>query len=372
MFAGRLGVALYWLKTRAQVTWRERRRWRRSEPAKGGPRVFYGLDHLPGRGELSGGGIIKSQDLAAVYPNTPSGANILYLVSSALPPLPGIMIREARRRGVKVVLNQNGVAYPAWHGAGWERTNAVLAEVIHGADHVIYQSAFCKMAADRFLGPCRGSHEILHNPVDTQVFTPPAVEPAADRTVLLTAGTQHQPYRVQVAVDVLARVRAEDPRVRLSVAGRLRWQADERRCREDLDRWARERGVSGAVEVRGPYTQEQAPDLFRGAGILLHTTYNDVCPRLVVEAMACGLPVVYSASGGVGELVGPEAGIGIPAPLDWERLHTPDAAAMAAAVLRIVRSPREYSAAARTQAVSLFDVRPWLERHRLLFEKVLR
>ena len=61
----------------------------------------------------------------------------------------------------------------------------------------------------------------------------------------------------------------------------------------------------------------------RRADLLLHTKYNDPCPTVVLEAMASGLPVVYSASGGVPELVGEEAGVGIPAPFDWEHDHPP-------------------------------------------------
>ena len=49
-------------------------------------------------------------------------------------------------------------------------------------------------------------------------------------------------------------------------------------------------------------------ELMRRAHLLLHTKVKDPCPSAVIEAMACGLPVVYPASGGTVELVGDEAG----------------------------------------------------------------
>lgn len=55
--------------------------------------------------------------------------------------------------------------------------------------------------------------------------------------------------------------------------------------------------------------------------ILLHTKYNDRSPRFAVEAMACRLSVVYSATGGVAQLVGERVVIGVPAPLDWHKDH---------------------------------------------------
>ena len=111
--------------------------------------------------------------------------------------------------------------------------------------------------------------------------------------------------------------------------------------------------------------------MFQSAHILLHTQYNDACPRLVVEAMSCGLPVVYSASGGTPELVGKEAGIGIPAPLDWEKVHPPSPVALASAVLEVHKNYNDYAEAARRRAVDHFDLDPWLDRHQQIFEEVL-
>ncbi|HIE54583.1 MAG TPA: hypothetical protein EYP90_05290, partial [Chromatiaceae bacterium] len=114
--------------------------------------VSYGFRVVPGKDRVAGGGIVKLQDLQDVFPNRFAGADILYLVSSALPPYAVALARHARRRGVSIVLNQNGTAYPAWFGSGWQKANRPMQELVRMADYVLYQSRFCKMAADLHLG----------------------------------------------------------------------------------------------------------------------------------------------------------------------------------------------------------------------------
>jgi glycosyltransferase involved in cell wall biosynthesis len=353
------------------ATWpRDRARWRRVDRA-GGPRVFYGFDCLPGPADRAGGGIVKVQDLRRAFPNHPRGANLLYLVSSARPLFAARMARMARRAGARLVVNQNGVAYPGWHGPGWERTNEEMRELAAAADHVIYQSAFCRESADRFLGPRDGPSSVLLNPVDTAVFTPAEGDPAPGALVLLLAGTHEAFYRVRSAIETLARLRAGRRDARLIVAGRCAWRPGAGAALDEAREAARALGVAGAVEFRGPYTQAEAPGLLRSAHVLLHTKYNDPCPRLVAEALAGGLPVVYSASGGVPEIVGPGAGVGVPAPRDYERDHPPAAEALAEAVRQVDARRAEFARAARARAVAALDVRPWIEAHRRIFEEAL-
>jgi glycosyltransferase involved in cell wall biosynthesis len=164
---------------------------------------------------------------------------------------------------------------------------------LHGADHVIYQSLFCKLAADTFLGPRTQAWEVLHNPVDTRVFTPAAGRSSRPLTMLL-GGSQYQRYKVERALDTLVTLRRERPDARLVIAGALSYAAD---ARAETSALVATRGLHDAVELTGPYTQVDAPPLFRCADVLLHPKYNDPCPTVVLEAMACGLPVVYSASG---------------------------------------------------------------------------
>ena len=39
--------------------------------------------------------------------------------------------------------------------------------------------------------------------------------------------------------------------------------------------------------------------------------YKDPCPNTVIEAMSCGLPVLYSNSGGLRDIVSQDCGIGL-------------------------------------------------------------
>jgi glycosyltransferase involved in cell wall biosynthesis len=336
---------------------------------RGGVRVCYGFWRVPGPAGHTAGGIVKLQRMQARFPHRPWRFNVVYLVSSRLPSDPDGLVSLARAHGVPIVLNQNGVAYPAWHGPGWEATNAPLSRVLRAASHVFYQSAFCQRSADHFLGPAGGRAEILYNAVDTATFTP-GPRTAGPLTILV-AGTQDLRYRVSVALETLALVARERRDVRMLIAGRLRWSRDPRADALDARGMAAALGVTDRVTWVGPYTQSEAPALYRRADLLLHAKYNDPSPGLIPEAMACGLPVVYSASGGMPELVGKNAGIGIPAELSWERELPPDPAAMASAVLRVAVDLPRFGAAARQETVDRFDLRPWLDRHAAVFKALL-
>ena len=368
-FSLSLKSVIYQLYLKAKSYISERRRWQNYIYNNAVPHVFYGHDHIPISKEKVSGGIIKCQDLQRIYPNTKRNANLIYLVSSALPLFPQFMVRFARKNGVKVVWNQNGVAYPAWHGSGWEEFNRPLNAFLHKADYVIYQSRFCKISADRYLGERKGPFEILHNPVDTEVFIPISHKP--DGLKILLAGTHNEFYRVRIAIETLREVLHIIPEAELLIAGPLKWKRNELESQAELEGLCAEIGILSKIRLLGSYTQQDAVKLFQAAHILLHTQYNDACPRMVVEAMSCGLPVVYSKSGGTPELVGMEGGIGVEAPLDWEQIHPPDPQELARAVVDVLSNYKRFSKAARARAVKRFDVRPWLERHKVVFESLM-
>jgi glycosyltransferase involved in cell wall biosynthesis len=326
-----------------------------SRPARDEIAVFYGHRRLPVPGDPVEGGMVKFQRLQTVFPNRPRDFNLLYLGSSSLPSDEQAVIRLAKRRGAPVVVNQNGVAYPGWAGERTDRLNARLRDVLEQADHVVYQSEFCKAAADRFLGEPRCRWEVLHNAVDTSEFTPAPESPAGGR-VLLLAGDQTQPYRLGTALRTIALL----PEARLLVTGAL--IEDGRALAEQL-------GVGDRVLLTGRYAQRDAPSVYRRAHVLLHPKVNDPCPNVVLEALACGLPVVHSASGGTPELVG-DAGVGVGSDTTWERDVPPAPDLLAAGVEHVLELLDELRVEARARA-KRFDFAPWVERHRQLFTSLV-
>lgn len=55
----------------------------------------------------------------------------------------------------------------------------------------------------------------------------------------------------------------------------------------------------------GSVPNRQVQRLFQAADVFLHPTYNEGFPRVVLEAMAAGLPMVSTDAGGTADLVGP-------------------------------------------------------------------
>src|SRR5439155_22170927 len=102
------------------------------------------------------------------------------------------------------------------------------ARRLHAADRVCVQGDFCRISSDRVLGERQGPWEVLHNPVDTERFTPGAghVPGTGGPLTLLLGGNQYQRYRLESALGALALL----PEARLLVSGALSWHPDRRRA----------------------------------------------------------------------------------------------------------------------------------------------
>jgi glycosyltransferase involved in cell wall biosynthesis len=74
-------------------------------------------------------------------------------------------------------------------------------------------------------------------------------------------------------------------------------ESDPEACRlRDL---AKELGVSRRVHLRGPIAREDMPALLRSADVVACTAWYEPFGLVALEAMACGVPVVASAVGGM-------------------------------------------------------------------------
>ena len=360
------------LLVEADVPHRPRRpglRTRDPRTGEDGPRVSYGLPVLASAAGHAAGGIVKFQPLAQQLPNHTADFDVLCLVSSRLPADAVDQARAARAAGAKLLYNQAGSACPATHGRRWRELNRPLEELLHMADVVVYQSKLAVRLADRYLGVRQGPWSLLPNAVDTRRFRPATEDPSPDRELVLLGGTQYRRYRLETALHAFAILRRRRPRAHLLVSGQLVWIPDQVAARRLADGWIRDLGLSGHVTFLGSYTQDHAPEIFRRAHVLLHPMFLDCCPTVVLEAMASGLPVVYGAGGGVEELVGDEAGLGVPTVGDFESHRPPEPRDLADALDRALAARHALGAAGRARAVERFDLQPWLRRYReLIYE----
>jgi glycosyltransferase involved in cell wall biosynthesis len=233
------------------------------------------------------------------------------------------------------------------------------------ADFVIFQSKFCQEAANIFLGNRVALSEIIYNPVDTKRFTPRSKSVSIQNNLtLLVAGSHHWLYRITLAIQSIKIILKYRP-VKLKIVGstpRHFWNA--------ISALINALDLADYVEFYGTYTQKEAPFLFQSCNILLHLKYIDYCPSVVIEAMSCGLPVVYIDCGGVSELVG-ECGVGIPVPLEWDKIVLPPPEKIADSVLRIVENYNYYSESARQRVVDKFNLDKWIARHKEIFSMIL-
>jgi glycosyltransferase involved in cell wall biosynthesis len=315
-----------------------------------------------------GGPLVKVKRLSEHFPDHPLGFNLVYLLSNA-PYVPAPALRLLKARNIPIVVNQNGVFYPGWYAGDWKTPNRIMGEAFHAADWVFYQSEFCRRAADKFLGERSGPGEVLYNAVDTSRFKP-LLRAGVRRTfTFLITGKigDHLSYRLESTIAGLAAARTQGLDARLQIAGTV-----DPGARRTADALADRLGVSNWVIFSGRYRQEDAPSIYGAADAYVMTKYNDPCPNTVLEALACGLPVLYSASGGVPELVGSDAGIGLDCGGEnWDRPLVPTTEAIADGMMKIAQAPDAFASAARRRAVERFDISHWLDRHRAVFAQLL-
>ena len=316
-----------------------------------------------------GGPLVKVKRLKQEFSEFFLNYNLLYVLSNA-PYLPEYSYRLVKKNKIPIVLNQNGVFYEAWYQGDWQRENARMSVPHHLADYVFYQSKFCEEAANKYLGKRKGDSEILYNAVNTALFKPNKelfYQTDTPFIFLLTGQIdKHLYYRVESTIKALAAVIKEGLNAKLIISGGLDYDVTKS-SKALID----ELKINNSVKFTGPYKQEDAPSIYNYANAYIMTKHNDPCPNTVIEALSCGLPVLYSHSGGVPELVGNDAGIALECKKSWESVQTPCVKDICDGMLDIANRHEEMSNFARNRAIEKFDIKKWIKRHKIIFEKLL-
>ncbi len=271
-----------------------------------------------------------------------------------------------KRRGVRIVQRLDGLNWVHHrrntglkHYLRSEWGNWLLATIRRSfADRVVYQSNFVRQWWHTQYGKARSASRIIYNGVDLSIFTPdgPGQPPDGLIRLLVVEGSFEggndqglwNALRMAKEVQTLAARPVE-----LMIAGK---------APADL-----QQAVQKAAEIQvtwaGVLPREDIPQLDRSAHAFFSAEVNAPCPNAVIEALACGLPVLAFATGALPELVTDEAGVLSPYGGDAWQLEPAEVSLLAGSAMHVLADQPRFRAGARARAMTAFGLDHMVEQY---------
>ena len=268
-------------------------------------------------------------------------------------------VYRARSRGVRIVQRLNGMNWihrkkytGVMHFIRSEWNNFLLSYIRkHLADKIIYQSIFSRSWWQQVYGNTSAGESVIYNGVDLNKFTPdgPHNRPGDHIRLLMVEGglgggnEQGLMNAVELASNIALLL---DEKIELMVAGRVP---------ESLKNILPE-SPRVTVNWSGSISPDIIPFTDRSAHLLFSADLNAACPNSVIEALACGLPVVSYDTGALKEIIVGNAGRVVPYGADHWNLELPRVGPLAQAAVEILANLQIFQAGARDQAIKEFDM----------------
>ncbi len=213
-------------------------------------------------------------------------------------------VRLGRALGLPVVITLRGSKDRNLLGGSRE---AGLREALAGAAQLVAVSGSLVRDVGQPLGQAAARFALIGNGVDTDRFAPvdrvqarARLGIAPDAPVIIGVGNRIPLKGFQRVIPIVARLRQRFPGLVYLIVGGGAGQAD---LGPDLARQAAALGLGDAVRLCGP----QSPDALRwhygAADVLAHASEYEGWANVLLEAMACGLPVVCTDVGGNAEVL---------------------------------------------------------------------
>jgi colanic acid/amylovoran biosynthesis glycosyltransferase len=255
-----------------------------------------------------------------------------------------------------VVHELTGIPYSfTAHGSDLHVDRHMLPQKVATAAHVVTVSAYNRDLIVRECGSEVADRlHVVHTGVDTELFRPRSasrVDTPRDRALrVVCVGTLHEVKGQHVLIEAVALLTRQGVPVHLLLVGDGPWRERLRRAAETAGVTDRVR-FAGATDRDGVRAALADADVVAAPSVPTRAGKREGIPVALMEAMACGLPVVASHLSGIPELVEDgTAGLLVP---------PGDASALAAALHRLARDPAlraRLGAAGRRRVVAEFDL----------------
>jgi glycosyltransferase involved in cell wall biosynthesis len=224
-------------------------------------------------------------------------------------------ISVGKRLGVPVILGAIGSDINRIP----DRISALLTrKALREASFVLAVSEHLRDQAIR-LGASPERTRAVLNGCDTSVFrladraaARAALGLDAESEVLVFVGWIAPTKGLRELMDAVMRLRVSHPRLQLFCIGEGAFQAE-------LEAGAIDADLADRIRFLGWRTSLEVASWLAAADVFCLPSYAEGCPNSVIEALACGRPVVATNVGGIPELVNSESGI-LVAPRDSEAL----------------------------------------------------
>lgn len=182
---------------------------------------------------------------------------------------------------------------------GWNRARDVLNDQVSA---VIFVSE-----ALRAVGKAKGlygrENVVLHNAVDIHLFQPAPDPRPSDNFTVLSVGRLVRGKGFHILLEAFA-----DFSQRINQPAHLILVGDGPQ-RKALIQQAADLNIGPYVDIVNPVEQTVLVEYYQQADLFCLPSYSEGLPCVVVEAMACGKPVVASNVGGIAEVVDEKSGI---------------------------------------------------------------
>ncbi|MFL5327966.1 MAG: glycosyltransferase [Gemmataceae bacterium] len=237
----------------------------------------------------------------------------------------------------KIIFDYHGVTPPE-HSSGPQRESllrgAEWAGLAGFADGVIVHSDFAARELSESIKLPRERVQRIGLPIDEQWFTPGEPQQSlrkrlgvGESRILLFAGRLAENKRVPILISALSHLRDANPPFHVAIVGPCGevYEAERLRCRE----LAADLGVADRVHFLGAVDEVTLRDCYRSADALVIPSLHEGFCLPVIEAMACGLPVITSRAAALPETVG-DTGL---------TFSTEDPRSLADRIHRLVKAP---------------------------------